>query len=978
MAVNTHTVLISIKQMGSRKVTRQLMGLTAALAAVGYAAVGMAKTIVRAADEMTNLGNKSRVFARNQGEAANRMATVVQVSRTMNMELAGVADVMQRVSMSADQVGLSNEQVTMMVSNLSKATMLSGATAQEATGALRQFGQALAANRLSGQELNSILEQTPMIARLIADSMGVAVGELRALGKAGHITAEVMKKALGGSIDDLNEKFSKFEFPISSLIVSFNRELTILIANVSKATGVGELFKTVIKTMVTFLEDLNHSFATGGQMAQVFTQAVAFAGRMVMVLSGALAVFTAGSLLKFITGMTSVASAVGVASRSMIGLTAIIRMNPIGLAVSGAMLAASAFWAWSGATDAVVEPMTELDQAQMALAATTSGNTGEIERWARALNVSTEKLRDHAKALAEVADNKRTMTSDLGNFEFSILPGESNQEAFNRAIDAQIGTLRSKAAALRAELDFGGGSAFGLSAVTYELRAVSAEVERLNKIADHGNDVYDTLANTLADDVKAAVTTLRDDFDETFDSTQLLTRLFETAGKRTGEWAKELKKLEGSDEIFRRIYEGGLNQLAKELPVVNGQIDKTSIQFDNLRKASEFLMIPLSEITEYTDLETKLLEDQARAAADVLRVQREKNQLMQMGAQALDGIAQADLAYTNAMDQLNAAQERVNLSSRERLEIEERLLELRRQSVLGAVSDASGGHPFAQMAQNDVKFGQDMDVMNNIPGGDMEAIGLTQEQMDQMKLFRENQHMQNQQLLEDQNAMYELNQALFNSEAEWATIREGMFASMREGFLSAARPALDLSGNISKLTASVVGGLSNALTDMAMTGKANFKELGLSFLRMITQMIIQMTIMMALIMVISALPGGAAMLNLMGMGAGFAGVASTGGNVAMNTTGGNSMEAHAAAGRPMRGGEAYLVGERGPELFVPPMSGSLKSNAEITGMGQKGPTVNIVNVTSQEDVVNVLGTDEAEAAILNVIRNNSDMIRGMA
>ena len=46
-----------------------------------------------------------------------------------------------------------------------------------------------------------------MIARILADSMGVAVGELRALGKEGKITATVMKDALGNSIEDLDAKF---------------------------------------------------------------------------------------------------------------------------------------------------------------------------------------------------------------------------------------------------------------------------------------------------------------------------------------------------------------------------------------------------------------------------------------------------------------------------------------------------------------------------------------------------------------------------------------------------------------------------------------------------------------------------------------------------------------------------------------------------------------------------------------------------
>ena len=92
MAMNTHTVLIKVKQMGARKVSRQMKGLVVGLASVGLAAVGMARQVIRASDEMTNLGNKSRVFARDQNQAANRMATVVSVARTMNMEMSGVAE----------------------------------------------------------------------------------------------------------------------------------------------------------------------------------------------------------------------------------------------------------------------------------------------------------------------------------------------------------------------------------------------------------------------------------------------------------------------------------------------------------------------------------------------------------------------------------------------------------------------------------------------------------------------------------------------------------------------------------------------------------------------------------------------------------------------------------------------------------------------------------------------------------------------
>ena len=40
-----------------------------------------------------------------------------------------------------------------------------------------------------------------------------------------------------------------------------------------------------------------------------------------------------------------------------------------------------------------------------------------------------------------------------------------------------------------------------------------------------------------------------------------------------------------------------------------------------------------------------------------------------------------------------------------------------------------------------------------------------------------------------------------------------------------------------------------------------------------------------------------------------------------------------AAGGPVRGGGAYLVGERGPELFMPNTSGRVLNNGETMTMG---------------------------------------------
>ena len=59
-----------------------------------------------------------------------------------------------------------------------------------------QLSQALGSGVLRGQELNSILEQAPLIAQAIAAEMGSTVGALKKFGEEGQITSEIVIAAL--------------------------------------------------------------------------------------------------------------------------------------------------------------------------------------------------------------------------------------------------------------------------------------------------------------------------------------------------------------------------------------------------------------------------------------------------------------------------------------------------------------------------------------------------------------------------------------------------------------------------------------------------------------------------------------------------------------------------------------------------------------------------------------------------------------
>lgn len=93
---------------------------------------------------------------------------------------------------------------------------------------------------------------------------------------------------------------------------------------------------------------------------------------------------------------------------------------------------------------------------------------------------------------------------------------------------------------------------------------------------------------------------------------------------------------------------------------------------------------------------------------------------------------------------------------------------------------------------------------------------------------------------------------------------------------------------------------SNKLTDLVLTGKADFKDLAQSIIRDLVRIQIQ-----------------AQLANIFGSLFG----GSTGGAVA----------GARAYGGPVTGGSTYLVGEKGPEMFVPNVSGTIVPNNQMGG-----------------------------------------------
>lgn len=134
------------------------------------------------------------------------------------------ANLVAKLGTLAGNAFSSNQEIVTFAEQLNKQMALSGTTTQEAQAAMLQLTQGLASGTLRGEELNSVLEQTPMIAQSIAKYMGVNTGEMRELASEGAVTADVVKNAMFAAADEINVKFEQMPMTWSQVWTSMKTQ----------------------------------------------------------------------------------------------------------------------------------------------------------------------------------------------------------------------------------------------------------------------------------------------------------------------------------------------------------------------------------------------------------------------------------------------------------------------------------------------------------------------------------------------------------------------------------------------------------------------------------------------------------------------------------------------------------------------------------------------------------------------------------
>jgi tape measure domain-containing protein len=170
---------------------------SAALGAVSVAA--LAKEFLKLSDTAKQIDAQLRLATSGFGSFAQAQVDVQRLTAATRGELSSTASLYGNFVRASQESGRSQEEAARATETFAKALKIGGADANAAASATLQFSQALASGVLRGDEFNSIMEASPRIARLLADALGVPIGQLRKMAEAGQITRDVLFKALTGT-----------------------------------------------------------------------------------------------------------------------------------------------------------------------------------------------------------------------------------------------------------------------------------------------------------------------------------------------------------------------------------------------------------------------------------------------------------------------------------------------------------------------------------------------------------------------------------------------------------------------------------------------------------------------------------------------------------------------------------------------------------------------------------------------------------
>ena len=218
--------------------------------------IDFGKAIVNASNEMTQVRNRLSLVTDSAAELDSTMARLTSTAAANRASFSETANLYSTLSVATEALGYSQEQVLAITTKFQQALAVSGADANTAAGAIRQFGQAMGSGTVRGDEFNSIVEALGPALAIMARESGYTVGQLRDMSQAGDLTAEAFSEMLMNSTA-LNSAFQNMTITTDQLEQQFSDSFTYALSKMDELIGVSNSYRGVLGEITRELDQFS-------------------------------------------------------------------------------------------------------------------------------------------------------------------------------------------------------------------------------------------------------------------------------------------------------------------------------------------------------------------------------------------------------------------------------------------------------------------------------------------------------------------------------------------------------------------------------------------------------------------------------------------------------------------------------------------------------------------------------------------------
>lgn len=231
---------IDTTERSMSSLSRVAVALTAALSV---------QQVAEYADAWATVNNKLSNSLRPSEQLADVTQRVFDVTQATRSSLDATATLYAQLERGTRQYNTSAEDLAKLTTIINQGFVVSGATAQEAENAIIQLSQGIASGVLRGEEFNSVAEQGSRLMVALADSLGIGIGELRAMAAQGKLTTDVVVKGLLSQGSVIGAEFANTTTTISQALQVAGNNITKFFGENSTVKTGAAIFSDAVVTI---------------------------------------------------------------------------------------------------------------------------------------------------------------------------------------------------------------------------------------------------------------------------------------------------------------------------------------------------------------------------------------------------------------------------------------------------------------------------------------------------------------------------------------------------------------------------------------------------------------------------------------------------------------------------------------------------------------------------------------------------------